>query len=238
MLRSQIRSLIVLALAAFLLAVNPARSATITTYTDPSAWAAAASVQQTITFEGLAPADGSTLYQGATGVTTGGVEFIGYTSSGSSWIEVLDTNFNTYFNFGSNDALAQDMDRPNSSSPLPYIQIVLPTGVTAFGMDLFTVSPSADTYQITVAGNNYTVPTDARPTEQFWGITSDTPIATINLTLLGTVYNGSTYALLDNFSFGTTTVGMSQAPEAGTFLLIGSGLIGIAGLRKFIRKPF
>ena len=236
MLRSPTRFLNVLGLAAFLLTANTARSTTITTYTDPNAWAAAASSQQTITFEGLAPANGATVYSGATGVTTGGVEFIGYTSSGSSWIEVLDTNFNTYFNFGSNDALAQDMDRPNSSSPLPYIQIVLPTGVTAFGMDLFTVSPSADTYQITVAGNTYDVPTDARPTEQFWGVTSDTPIATINLTLLGTVYNGSTYALLDNFSYGTADQ-MSQAPEAGTFLLIGSGLVGIAGLKKFLRKP-
>jgi hypothetical protein len=238
MLRSFSHSLNFLGLAAFLLAANTARSATITTYTDPNAWAAAASSQQTITFEGLAPANGATVYSGGTGVTTGGVEFIGYTSSGSSWIEVIDTNFSSWFNFGSNDALAQDMDRPNSSSPLPYIQIVLPTGVTAFGMDLFTVSPSADTYQITVAGNNYTVPTDARPTEQFWGVTSDTAIATINLTLLGTVYNGSTYALLDNFSYGTAAAEMSQAPEAGTFLLIGSGLIGIAGLKKFVRKPF
>ena len=127
------------------------------------------------------------------------------------------------------------MDRPNSSSPLPYIQIVLPAGVTAFGLDLFTVSPNSESFQITVAGTNYTVPTDARPTEQFWGVTSDTAISTINLTLLGTAYNGSTYALLDNFSFGTAD--LSQAPEAGTFLLIGSGLIGIAGLRKLLRRP-
>jgi len=238
MLRSTTRALNLLGLAAFLLTVHPARSATITTYTDPNAWAAAASAQQTITFEGLAPANGATTYQGATGLTTSGVEFIGYTSTGSSWIEVVDTNFNTYFNFGSNDAVLQDMDRPNSSSPLPYIQIVLPAGVTAFSMDLFTVSPSADAFQITVAGTNYTVPTDARPTEQFWGVTSDTAISTINLTLLGTVYNGTTYALLDNFSFGTADSDMSQAPEGGTFLLIGSGLIGIAGLRKFVRKPF
>jgi len=238
MLRSSTRALNLLGLTAFLLAVNPARSATITTYTDPNAWAAAASAEQTITFEGLAPTDGSTIYQG-TGLTTGGVEFVGYLSSGSSWVEVVDTNFNSYFNYGSSDALLQDMDRPNSSSPLPYIQIVLPTGVTAFGMDLFTVSPSAGTYQITVAGNNYTVPTDPLPTEQFFGITSDTPISTIDLTLLGTAYNGSTYALLDNFSYGTADAGdMSQAPEGGTFLLIGSGLIAIAGLKKFVRKPF
>lgn len=243
MLLSTSRALSFISLAAFLLAATPARSATITTYTDPNAWASASTVQQNITFAGLAPANGATVYSSPTGVTSDGVEFIGYTSSGSSWIEVIDTSFNQYFDFtstdGSSDALLQNMDRPNASSPLPYIQIVLPAGVTAFGMDLFTVDPSALSYQITVAGNNYTVPTDPLPTEQFFGVTSDTPIASINLTLLGTTYNGSTYALLDNFSFGTASVGeMGAAPEGTTFLLIGSGLIGIAALKKFIRKPF
>jgi len=41
---------------------------------------------------------------------------------------------------------------------------------------------------------------------------------------------------VDNCSYGTAASGMSQAPEAGTFLLIGSGLIGIAGLMKLIRS--
>ena len=221
-----------LSLLASILVIVPARSTTITTYTDPNAWQAASSVQQTITFEGLAPANGSTTYQGPTGLTTGGVEFIGYTWSGASWIQVIDTNFSTWYNFGSNDALSQSMDRPNSSSPLPYIQIALPSNVTAIGMDLFTVSPNALNYSITIAGNQYTVPTDPRPTEAFWGVTSDTPIASLNLTLQGTVYNGSTIALLDNFQYGTAN--LSQAPEAATFVLIGSGLIGIGALRKWV----
>jgi len=41
---------------------------------------------------------------------------------------------------------------------------------------------------------------------------------------------------VDNCSYGTAASGMSQAPEAGTFLLIRSGLIGIAGLKKLIRS--
>ena len=231
MLRRTLLVLTSLSLAGFVL---PARSATITTYTDPNAWQTASNTEQTITFEGLAPTDNSTTYSGSTGLTTGGVEFIGYTYSGSSWIQVLDTNSSIWYNFGTNDALLQDMDRPDSSSPLPYIHIVLPANVTAIGMDLFTVSPSALSYTVTVAGTQYTVPTDARPTEAFWGITSDTPIATVDLTLQGTVYNGSTVALLDNFQYGTAD--LSQAPEAATFVLIGSGLIGISLLKKFIRK--
>jgi len=36
--------------------------------------------------------------------------------------------------------------------------------------------------------------------------------------------------LLDNFSFGDSD--LSAAPEAGAYLLIGSGLIGLVILRK------
>jgi len=224
-----------LTLVALTLAVLPARSTTITTYTDPTAWQAASNVQQTITFQGLAPTDGSTTYEGSTGLTTGGVEFIGYTSAGTSWIQVIDTDFSSWYDFGSGgDALLQDMDRPNSSSPLPYIQIVLPANVTALGMDLFTVRPNALNYSITVAGNQYTAPTDPSPTEAFWGVTSNTPISSLTLTLQGTAYNGSTSALLENFQFGTSD--LSQAPEAATFVLIGSGLIAIAGFKKWVGK--
>lgn len=215
------------------LLVAPVYSTTITTYSDPTSFQNASSIVQTITFEGLAPTNGSTTYTGVTGLTTGNVEFIGYTSSGASWIQVIDTNFSSFFNFGSNDSLSQLLDRPTNGSPLPYIHVVLPAGVTAIGMDLFTVSPSALNFTVTVAGTPYTVPTDALPTEQFFGVTSDTAMTSIDLTLQGTAFNGNTHGLVDNFQFGTA---MSEAPEAATFLLIGSGLIGIAVLKKWIGK--
>ncbi len=215
----------------------PACSATITTYIDSLAWQSTVSGLQSINLEGLAPTNGSTTYNTPAGLTTGGVQFIGYTSSGTSWIQVLDTNFNLYYNFGSGDAARQNLDRPNSNSPLPYVHVVLPANVTAFGMDLFTVSPSALNFTVTVAGTPYTVPTAARPTETFWGVTSDAAIASLDLTLQGTSYNGSTSAMIDNFRYGTSAAqGMSDAPEATTFLLIGSGLIAIAALKKWVGK--
>src|SRR5215472_13642263 len=131
MLRFSTRALVTLSLGALVLFVTPAYSTTITTYSDLASWQAAANVLQTVAFEGLAPTNSSTTYTGPTGVTSGGVEFIGYTSSGASWIQVVDTNFSTWYNFGTNDALDLSMDRPTSASPLPDIHIVLPTGVTA-----------------------------------------------------------------------------------------------------------
>jgi hypothetical protein len=216
------------------LATASACAATVTTYTNPATWQGAASGILAINFEGLAPTNGLATYTGATGVTSSGVQFIGYTSGGSSLVYVVDTNWSSFYNFGTGGALMQDTDRPLATSPLPYIHIVLPANITAFGMDLFTVSPTQLAYTITVAGTPYTVPTNALPNVAFWGVTSDTPISTIDLKLQSAVFNGTSHALLDNFKFGTAQAidPPSETPEAATFLLIGSGLIGFVALKK------
>jgi hypothetical protein len=213
------------------LALVPGSCTTITTYNNATSWQAATSAgYQTVTFTGLAPAGGDTAYTSPTGVTSDGAEFIGYSSSGSSDIQVVDTSGFSYYNWGTGDALIQSLNRPNASSPLPYVNIVLPANITSLSLDLFTTSPQALNYTITVAGNQYTVPTFTQSTLAFWGITSTSAISSIQLTLAGTTYNGSSNELLDNFSFGAED--MATAPEAGTYLLIGSGLIGFVALRK------
>jgi hypothetical protein len=216
------------------LALVPAYSTTITTYSDPTSWAAATSAgYQTVTFTGTATPGGVTDYYSASGLTADGVEFIGYTYAGVSDLQSIDTSAFSWYNDGTGDALLQSLSRPNSSSPLPYINIVLPANVTSLGLDLWATRPQALSYTITVAGNQYTVPTFSQPTLAFWGITSTTAISSIQLTLAGTTYNGGSEALLDNFSFGASD--MTAAPEAATYLLIGSGLIGLVLLRKRLK---
>jgi hypothetical protein len=214
------------------LALVPAYSTTITTYSDPASWQAATSAgYQTVTFEGLTPPGTSTSYSGPTGVAALGVDFIGYNSGGTSDIQVVDTSAFSWYNDGSGDALLQSASpMPSSFSPLPYINIVLPANITSLGLDLWTTSSPGMSYSITVAGNQYTVPTLAGNTEAFWGITSDTPITSLQFTVPGSTPSSGTQALLDNFSFGASD--LTAAPEAGTYLLIGSGLIGFVLLRK------
>jgi hypothetical protein len=224
----EFRSAVLLILAALIL--TPAYSTTITTYSSQSSWQGVTSGSQTVNFEGMTPPNTSTYYNGSTGVTADGVQFIGYTSTGATSVQVIDTNVSQYYNYGTNDALMQDMDRPNSSSPLPYIQIVLPAGVTSLSFDLFSVSPDALSATITVNGTQYTVAANSRPNLAFWGITSTTPITSLTITLNGTSFNGSSHLLIDNFSFGT--LDGTDAPEASTYLLIGSGLVGLVALRK------
>jgi hypothetical protein len=218
-------------LAGITLMLEPGYSTTITTYSSLTSWQAATNAgYQTVAFTGLAPAGSSQTYSSANGVTADGVNFIGYNSSGLSDIQVIDTSAFSYYNWGTGDALIQNLSRPNAGSPLPYVNIVLPANITALSLNLFSASPQALSYTITVAGNQYTVPTFSQPTLAFWGITSSAPISSIQLTLAGTTYNGGSSELLDNFSFGAED--MAVAPEAGTYLLIGSGLIGFVMLRK------
>src|SRR5580698_1980146 len=217
--------------AGIALVLAPAYSTSITTYNNLTNWAAATTAgYQTVTFTGLTPAGTETQYSSATGVTADGVNFIGYTSTGLSDVEVVDTSAFTYYNWGTGDALIQSLSRPNAGSPLPYVNIVLPANVTSLGLNLFTASPQALNFTITVAGTQYSVPSFSQPTLAFWGITSSTAISSVQLTLAGTTYNGGSSELLDNFSFGTEDIAV--APEAGTYLLIGSGLIGFVLLRK------
>jgi hypothetical protein len=218
-----------LSLVSLSLALVSARATTITTYSSYTNWSqATASGFQTITFAGDAPSGGVQNYNGPTGLTQDGVEFIGYNSSGTSDLQVIDTSAFSYYDWGTGDAPIQSLNRPNASSPLPYINIVLPANISSLGLNLFTASPEALNFTITVAGNQYSVPTYSQPTLAFWGITSTSAISSIQLTLAGTTYNGGSSELLANFAFGD----VMAAPEASTYLMIGSGLIGLVLLRK------
>ena len=230
------RVVILLAFAALAWMITPAYSTSLTTYTNLAAWQAATSGVQTADFEGLTPPGTATTYNSSTGVSNySGVEFIGYTSSGSSYIQIIDTSAVSWYNYGTGDALILSMDRPNSSSPLPYIHVVFTTPVTAFGGDLFTASPHALSFTITVLGSTFTAATNDQPNTAFFGITSDTPITSVDFTLAGTIWNGGSQALMDNFRWGTASA-QTDTPEAATFLMIGSGLIGLVYLKKRIRR--
>ena len=108
----------------------------------------------------------------------------------------------------------QSLSRPNAGSPLPYVNIVLPSNITSLSLDLFTTSPQALSYTITVAGNQY-YGAHLHPTHA--GLLGDyvhRPDYFLQLTLAGTTYNSSSNELIDNFSFGVSD--LTAAPEAGT----------------------
>jgi hypothetical protein len=218
MLRSKSRAIFSLSLLTLALMVTPAYSTTITTYSSLASWQAAASGLQTINFDGIAPAGSYTTYPAISGYSQSGVQFIGLTGS---TIGIMDTTAYTWANFGTNGA-------GFALASTPSFRIILPAGVTAFGINLFNSSDAPSSYAATVLGTPFTAPTFNQPTLAFFGVTSDTPIPSVDLTLSG---GGGQYGFFDNFQWGTAQA-TGQVPEAGTFLLIGSGLIGLTIFRK------
>jgi len=208
------------------LLIAPAHSATVTTFTNANSFQAALSSFQTLDFEGLAPAGGTTTY--ASGLTDNTVQFLGI-NQGAFFLSVLDTTMSSWFNYGTVQALSLRTDRSTSGSPVPYIHIVLPAPVTAVGFNLFSASPSALAFTVTVSGTPYNVTTFTQPTPAYFGITSDTPFSTVDVVAQGTVFNGGSYTFLDNFSFGSE---LSAVPESSSSALIGAGLTAIGLLRR------
>jgi hypothetical protein len=213
------------ALIALTLAAVPAHSTIITTYSIRANWLAALTGQQTLDFSGLAPANGSTTYPSGVSLAGGTITF----TAANGTLQAIDTGINSFFNYGTGVALSIFYDRPNAGSPVANFHVVLPAGVTAFGVDLFTVSPHALSYSVVAAGGTYTVPTFAPQTVAFFGVTADAPIMNVDLTVLGTVFNGGTTGLIDNFSFGTA---VQDTPEVASMVMIGSGLVLLAVLGK------
>lgn len=199
--------------------ITPAYSTTITSYSTSASWLAATTGVTTDDFSGLAPAGSYTIYN--SGIFQNGVEFIGL--SGTTGVGDTSSGFfGSFANFGTGDA--------GWVSGTTGVTITLPTPVTAFGINLFA-SPVGTTYTVSTLATPFTVPTATSAPPTFFGVTSDTPFSSVNLT----IPSGTTYAFFDNFSFGTAQVqgggGGDTVPEAGTFFLIGAGLVGFAAFR-------
>ena len=212
MFGKKLNILIVLSFAALIVTVAPACATSITTYTDSTVWTAATS-------------SGSTLIDFQNGnLTNFGVSFVGI----SGTLAVIDTSLYSWMN----STMGKAAYINSNSAPTPIIRILLPTSVTAFGFYLFTASPNSLPVTVSTLSQTFNVTTNAGPT--FFGATSDTPFSSIDVTLAGAPQG--TYELVDTFRFGTAAVQTDPTPEAATFLLIGSGLVGLMSLRKRITK--
>jgi hypothetical protein len=222
MYRPIFRALFLLSFFTLGVMVTPACSSTITTYSDSASWLAATSGVQTDNFEGLAPAGSYTTYPG--GIFQNGVEFIGIT--GTTLVADTVSGPFSWANYGTSEA--------GFVSGSGGVTITLPTPVTAFSINLFA-SPAGTIYTVSTLSTPFTVPTFSAPTPAFFGVTSDTSFSTVNLQ----VPAGTTYAIFDNFQWGTAQAGqdLGDVPEAGTFLLIGTGLMGFAIFRRKALKP-
>lgn len=198
------------------------------TFSDPVSWSNAATADDEITFDGVAPLGSYTTY-GAGGYSDDGVTFIG--SNGAGFLEqIADSGFQSpYNNWGAGGTLtsAQYLTVGNT----PYIQVVLPAATTAFSVDLGSLSPNAMSVQVLLSdGESFTVPTNSRPNLTFFGVTTNAAVSYVDFSLVGADPDNGSQLAMDNFSLGTAD--QTATPEAGTLGLIGLGLVSLTAVRR------
>ena len=199
-------------------------------YTSESAWAAAVSGSPTtINFEGIAPNNSYVGIGSGPGasITRGGVKFAIGPAGTDSFFFLIGDNYS----YGYSMSVISIQTGGNRVPPMDLL-ITLPSAVTALGFDFGGGYNSIATVTLS-DGSVQPVAVPVNPGLTFFGVTAPGGITTVDITLPGTP--GQILDLAD-FSYGTE--GTSVTPEPASFLLLGSGLAGLAGLiKRYILVP-
>ncbi|HEX6176506.1 MAG TPA: hypothetical protein VF089_21065, partial [Candidatus Binatia bacterium] len=166
----------------------------------------------TIDFGSVAPRKGFGMYRPPAGLTTGGITFraAGGARFGPGIIYVPSVHYmgtNPLFQTGTGEMIAWGApNQPGNAS----LDVTLPPGVTAIGVDLWTQQPYVSSIEViatTEDGQSETVVVNTRnrPDAAFVGFIAEKSIVSISFR----PPKGQTGLLLDNFSFGRRADGRS-----------------------------
>lgn len=221
-----------------LLAFSVTSNAAVVTYTDRASFLAATSSATVIDFGGIADPSDQFLQDS---IILSGVQFDANVADGNT-LYVLDDTFccPAYSDRGDNVASLSSAVS-NQQTNNSFIDITLPDGTTAVGMDLFTVTigdglgtSGGTTVNIDIAGGISSINTaPAVPGgtgdegRVFIGFTSDVPLAFLSVspTFARTAVN------IVDFTFGTAGT-PNPVPVPAAIWLFGTALLGLVGFSK------
>lgn len=215
------------AIAAALLLVGVCKpaGATIATYTDQTAWLAAASGVSNIDFNSLTGPNSTAYYRDSNGLTVNSVLFVGYDNASNGFdLEVVNPDLSGH-PFQSDWGTGSFLEGPAYFNSSSRIQVTLPAGIYSVGSDVMTLAggttPIAASFNVVLSTGStvYSGTTIGNFSSlAFIGFTSDVPISSIAF-YPSTANN----IIVDNFEFGGQA--SSPTPEAATLLLSGTGLL-------------
>jgi hypothetical protein len=222
--------------AAGLLISSSPIEASLITFINRPAFEAATTGLTKIDFEGVVPKDSAQNFPNPAGLTTDGVTFrvSGTAPSGTGFVTVYGADFAAEqpaaLNTGTGAIFGwAPLDQPGTA----FLDVLLPTGKTAFATDVWTQQPFVATVQAVVnsgeATENFHIGTVDRPTPSFFGVTSD---ANTILLVRFIIPAGQVGLILDNVSTGTADGSTNPIAEPGTMILIFGGLVCVTVLPR------
>ena len=197
-----------------LLLASAPTQAQSTFYNDRAAFLAQAAGTTTLDFEGFAADNNDTNYPLPAGFTQSGVNFGVDTAAFPNQLLFVmgkDSYYpgNSVFSSQNTQAQAQ----PDTQASTGDLLITFSTPVTAIGLDFGDnfISPNTNTFTLST-GETFTRPTGSGTSFNFVGLTSPTPITTLD------IQEPNDYVLnIDNFTFGAA----APIPEAATAVSLG-----------------
>jgi hypothetical protein len=227
-----------------LVAASPSRGSVIL-FSDKTAWLAGTAVSTTIGFEGIAPTGGTSDFSNAAGLNTGGVNFLGQTTTvdcslpaGCSpprfGFDLLVSSPGAFdgLDWGSGAFLVGPQSFLSVISPFNStaqdgtLTAHFPTGTTAIGFDLMSrgnVGSTHATPKICLStGDCFDITTPDYPGRTFVGFTSSGPLDSAVFTIPeGFIF--STQIFLDNVAVG------AAVPEPGSLSMLGLAVLFVVG---------
>jgi hypothetical protein len=194
-------------------ALSTFSTASVTIYTSRAAWTAATSGVTTADFNGIASVGSYVSYGSGPAVIDG----LTLTSNDSMF--VIDP---AYYGFPYPDGFFNaDYNVPN------IVTIALPGSYTAVGFDFGSLFSGGASFDVTLGAlGPFTVVSTGSTQDgvlDFAGFVSTTSFSTVTLSMP----DAPSYNSVDNFSYGGAAV-----PEPASIALLGSGLLGVAGILR------
>lgn len=185
-------------------------------YLDRASFASASSGLSVVDFEGTAPSTGFRQYKREGAFSTSGIEFrpTGRARFGAGFVLIVGASYKAGPIYETGTGAKLIWGPPNQPGSVD-LDVSVPGGTTAVGVDLWTAQPYVSTVDVvanTADGGTrrVTVNTVHHPASAFVGFTADSPITSLRFTLP----KGQTALILDNFTFGRKAKGGSLIAES------------------------